>query len=72
MKMADKKKKALELLLKLGRHATNCWVKPTDLGMAMGRPYYSASAFACPILKALESEGLVESNRGVYRVSEVL
>jgi len=65
MRMEDKKREMLDLMRSVSGRP---WLSPKELGMAMGRPYYSASAFACPILKALVAEGKVESNRGVYRL----
>jgi hypothetical protein len=63
VRLEDKKSKLLKLMSKSAR-----WYTPTELGIAMGKPYYSASAFTCPVLKLLVAEGWVEANRGVYRL----
>jgi hypothetical protein len=42
MRLEDKKSKLLKLMSKSAR-----WYTPTELGIAMGKPYYSASAFTC-------------------------
>jgi hypothetical protein len=65
VRLEDKKSKLLKLMSKNAR-----WYTPTELGIAMGKPYYSASAFTCPVLKLLVQEGQIESNRGVYRVKQ--
>jgi hypothetical protein len=65
VRLEDKKSRLLKLMSRSDR-----WYTPTELGIAMGKPYYSASAFTCPVLKLLVQEGQIESNRGVYRVKQ--
>ena len=55
-----------------GRRPHGEWVKPTTIGLYLGRRYSQASSYACPILKRLVRAAYAERNdKGHYRVTVI-
>ena len=66
MKLTDKGRRILKVMAINGSE----FKQPTKIGEACGKPYYSASSWACSGLKTLENAGLVtRNNKGHWAIT---